>query len=37
MLENMFEKAQKLDKRLTIVYAQKKFNKDAICPINAIS
>ena len=37
MFENVFEKAQKLDKRSTIVYAQKKVDKDAICQINVMS
>ena len=38
MFKNMFEKALKLDKRLTIQYArEKKVDKDAICPINVMS
>ena len=36
-LTNTFEKALKLDKRSTIVYAQeKKVDKDAIYPINVV-
>ena len=38
MFENMFEKALKIGKRLTIVYSQYKMvDKDAICLINVMS
>ena len=37
MVENMFKKALKLDKRSTIVYArEKKYDKDAICWSNIL-
>ena len=38
MFENMFEKALKIEERLTMVYyRQKKVDKDAVGPINVIS
>ena len=38
MFENMFGKALKQVKRLTMLYArEKRVDKDAICPINVMS
>ena len=38
MVDNMFEKALKSEKRLTMVYAREKnVNKDALSPINVRS
>ena len=37
MFKNMFDKALKLDKRSTIVYAgERQVDKDAICSINVL-